>query len=184
MKTIATAALGVLVLAGSAFTQEKPGQPPPVPETRRQCDLTRLENRVYCAMCQVYPEADQVEKDLHLKCQTKVETVPVCLKTAYQCKMHGDGMVLHARRCCPVGVKDCCIDLTVASRVEYKCDTCLKRSPKEMQVVHVNTKCPGKIVRTCEKSGTFPHGGEPTPITGAGPIEKQPGGVPPKDEQK
>jgi hypothetical protein len=139
------------------------------PTTRNdipECDLATVEDRPYCPRDAVFLQPDQIERSRHMACGTEIANVPACVKSAFPCKMHGDGWVLHSRRCCPINVKDCCVETTVLSRVEYVCLTCRRRHVTE-RVAHESSKCPtGSVVRTCAKSSLYPHGGRPAPAFG------------------
>src|SRR5688572_33477079 len=128
MKLIAGAAVaGILTLAGWSRFQDNPLNPVVKPADKRPCDVLRIERLAYCPTCNTYPSEDEIRSSQHTPDKGRIVLIPTCMKVAYPCKMHGDSWVLHARRCCPVNVKDCCTDLTVMSKVEYRCDTCLMR---------------------------------------------------------
>ena len=158
MNTVIGAVLGLVLAAGVGYPQETPaGKAPAEP---KKCDLSKVENRAYCLRCHEFPATADIEKGACKKCKSKVEQVSTCVKTAFPCKMHGDKEVLHSKRCCKPEVKTCCVETTLLSRIEFWCDACGQRGPTEKDVVHLREKCEGKVAKTCELSGTFPHGGE------------------------
>ncbi|HZL73155.1 MAG TPA: hypothetical protein VFC86_11875 [Planctomycetota bacterium] len=164
MKTVVCTALGLVLAAGLSHPQEPAGSAG-TPEKR--CDAAKVENRAFCMGCEGFPAAADIEKGACKKCKTKVMDVPTCVKSAFKCRMHGDNEVLHSKRCCKPEVKDCCNEVTTLARVEYRCEACNQRGFVEKEVRHVKEGCAGKIARTCEKSGTFPHGGEEIKAEGA-----------------
>ena len=165
MKGPIAAAIAVNLAAGLfLLAQETPRRDAPPP-----CNLASIENRPYCSTCGTFPAEAEMENGVHLKDKTKVEMAPACIKTSFPCKQHGDAWVQHSRRCCHIGVTDCCIETTTLSRVEYLCEICLRRGKTERDVVHSDTGHGRAIVRTCEKSGLFPHGGTEYPAFGTPP---------------
>lgn len=165
MKRAIAAAIAINLAAGLLlFAQEAPRREAPAP-----CSLAKIENRPYCSTCLTFPPEAEIEAGVHLKDKTKAELLPACIKTSFPCKQHGDAWVQHSRRCCPINVTDCCIETTTLSRVEYLCETCLRRGKTEGDIVHAESGHGRTIVRTCEKSGFFPHGGKEHPAFGAPP---------------
>ena len=158
MKTVICTALGLVLCAGLGYPQESPAGK--TGSDAKKCDVSKVENRAFCKGCEAFPAETDIEKGACKKCKTKVQQVATCVKSAFRCRMHGDNEVLHSRRCCKPEVKDCCNEVVTLARVEYRCDACNQRGPSEKEVVHLKDKCEGKVARTCEKSGTFPHGGE------------------------
>ena len=157
MKRVVHWALGLALAASLGFTQEPAGSKE---SAGKKCDAAKVESRAYCKGCEGFPGAADIDKGACKKCKTKVTDVPTCVKAAFKCRMHGDNEVLHSKRCCKPEVKDCCNEVTTLARVEYRCEACHQRSFVEKEIRHEKDECAGKIVRTCEKSGTFPHGGE------------------------
>lgn len=165
----------VVGLFGTLGFAQDPTRRNDVPE----CDLGTIQDRPYCPRCSMFPPPEAIERGRHLACETVIENVAACVKSAFPCKMHGDGWVLHSRRCCPINVKDCCIETVYLSRVEYVCTNCRRRHVTE-RVPHTSSKCPpGSVVRTCEKSTLYPHGGRPAPAFGAPTIPDRPPEPPP-----
>lgn len=163
MKSAVCMALGLVFAASLGYSQDPPKMGA---EGEKKCDLTKVENRTYCKGCDAFPTDAEVEKGACKKCKTKVEQVATCVKKAYPCRAHGDSEVVHSKRCCKPEVKDCCKETTILARIEYRCDACHARGLTEKEVRHSSEKCEGKIAKTCEKSGTFPHGGEESKVEG------------------
>jgi hypothetical protein len=170
MKAVATLSLALCVLA----FQEPPVRDQRKSEDPKQCNVAKVENRDYCPNCKMFLDETMIEKGLHMKCLTKVVQVRTCIKTAFPCVQHGAGTVYHSRRCCPINVKDCCQEIAILARVEYRCDTCLRRGWTPAQVIHINSRCKGTVEMTCEKSSLYPHGGDPYPAFGTPQIPDRP----------
>jgi len=160
MKTVICTALGLVLAAGLSYPQEPAGAKSTGLPAEKKCDVAKAENRAYCKACAMWPAATEIEKGACKKCTEKVTQVLTCVKAAYKCRMHGESEVLHSKRCCKPEVKDCCAESITLARVEFACDACGQRGLAEKEVKHSKEPCDGKVARTCEKSGTFPHGGE------------------------
>ncbi|HTF55769.1 MAG TPA: hypothetical protein VK661_00750 [Planctomycetota bacterium] len=173
MKTVGCVALGLVLAASLGYPQDTPGDKPGTQADSKKCDLAKVETRIYCERCDAFPSEADIEKGACKKCKEKVQQVSACVKTAFRCHKHGESEVLHSRRCCRPEVKDCCAEVTLLSRVMYKCDACGQSSLTEKGVRHLKDPCDGKVARTCEKSGTFPHGGEETVKADEAPKPRQ-----------
>ena len=156
MKRIALASLAAAVLGGLALAQDMGGGMGSKPQ-EKACDVSKVEARDYCATCKAWPASDQIEKGNCKTCKGKVEKAETCVKTCFTCKMHG-APTRHSKNCC--GAKGCCTESPVLALVWYKCDACAAKARKETDVKHATETCAGKIAKTCEQSGAFPHGGE------------------------
>jgi hypothetical protein len=152
-------AVFLAAIAVLAVPQEKPGD----------CDLIKVEERNWCPVCRVFPDdaALNAAGKVHERCGTAVESKAACVKSAFPCTQHGAGQVLHSRRCCPVNIRDCCNEVVVLAKVEYKCLACGARGVAPDQVMHGNDRGREDVVPVCPKSGTFPHGGTAFPAFGA-----------------
>ncbi len=128
---------------------------------RQDCDLSSMRDGFYCPKCKKALKDDElVEKEYCKICgegkkvdAARCEKVKVCDKEwVPSCGMHN--MKPHAKPCC--GSKMCCkVDHNLAV-IEFKCSACGKTSRTE-KIEHACKDA--KIVKTCSKSGTFPHGG-------------------------
>lgn len=166
MKTVGCVALGLVLCAGLSYSQDPPKEDK---SADKKCDLTKVEKRSYCSRCDSFPVEAEIEKGTCKKCKTKIEQLNACVKSAFKCRMHGDSEVLHSKRCCKPEVKDCCGEVSILAREMFKCEGCGQSALTEKTVRHLKEPCDGKVARTCEKSGTFPHGGEEKTVKGNEP---------------
>jgi len=147
------AALGlVLCLSFSLSAQEgekKPGAP---------CDAATIEDAAWCPKCKKFREAAQLEGEKCKECQVPTEKIKACVKKWIpRCGMHNQGP--HLECCCKS--KFCCKPETVKSAVVFKCEGCGQTAREEAKIAHDAKPHEKKAVKTCEASGTQPHGGEP-----------------------
>jgi len=122
------------------------------------CDLATVEDAIWCPKCKKTREKDQLEGDKCKDCQTPTEKLKVCVKKWIpRCGMHGQ--TPHLENCCKS--KKCCVMETSKSPIAYQCTGCGQMAREEGKIVHDSKEHEKKVVRTCEASGTAPHGGEP-----------------------
>jgi hypothetical protein len=144
--------IAVLLAAPFAFAQEgekKAGTP---------CDLASVEDGAWCPKCRKVREKEQLAEEKCKDCQTAVEKVKVCVKKWIpRCGMHNQQP--HLEGCCKS--KFCCKFETVKLPLTFKCEGCGEASRTEGAVSHKGIEHAKRIVRTCEGSGTQPHGGDP-----------------------
>ncbi|HEY3226590.1 MAG TPA: hypothetical protein VGK61_06340 [Planctomycetota bacterium] len=158
MRRIAMASLAAAFLCGLTRAQDMGGGMESKPQDKA-CDVSKVEARDYCATCKAWPASDQIEKGNCKTCKGKVEKAETCVKVCFVCpKMHRGGTKHHSKACCDA--KGCCTETPILALVGYKCDACAAKARKETDVKHATENCAGKIVKTCEQSGKFPHGGE------------------------
>jgi hypothetical protein len=129
--------------------EKKPGAP---------CDVATVEDASWCAKCKKFREKEQLDGEKCKECQTAVEKLKVCVKKWIpRCGMHGQSP--HLENCCKS--KKCCVFETVRSPLAFKCEGCGKTAREEGKIEHDAKAHDKKVVKTCELSGTQPHGGEP-----------------------
>jgi hypothetical protein len=144
--------LAVVLLAALApeFSQEKKAGP--------ACDLATIEDASWCPKCKKLREKEQLADDKCKECQTPVEKIKVCVKKWIpRCGMHNQEP--HLECCCKSRM--CCKLFTDKSPVVFKCEGCGQTARTEAEIKHDSKAHDPKIVKTCEASGTRPHGGEP-----------------------
>jgi hypothetical protein len=152
-------ALGLLAAAAVALSaaaadltqdaEKKPGAP---------CDLATIEDVAWCFKCKKPREKEQLEGEKCKECQTPTEKIKVCVKKWIpRCGMHGQ--TPHLENCCKS--KKCCVFETLRSPIVFKCEGCGQSARDEAKIAHDAKAHDKKIVKTCELSGTQPHGGEP-----------------------
>lgn len=145
MKRLFSCALVLALCTGFAALQDK-----------KACDNKTIEKAPFCKKCSALdPKLDKDKKcDT---CHGEITKADVCVKTCYECK--GCHMKMAED-------KPCCKDnknekQTVKSRIIYKCEGCGATADKEgdcTKCKEAKKKC--KCLKTCEASGTWPHGGE------------------------
>lgn len=152
MKTSALL-LSLLAAAGllPALPQEgaKKGSP---------CDAATIEDASWCPKCKKLREKEQLEGEKCKECQTPAEKVKACVKKWIpSCGMHNQ--TPHLEPCCKS--KMCCKLQTVKSPVQFRCEGCGQSARDEKEIKHDAKNHDPKAVKTCEATGTQPHGGEP-----------------------
>jgi hypothetical protein len=142
----------VLALAASLAAQDaekKAGLP---------CDVATVEDAVWCPKCKKPREAAQLDGEKCKECQTATEKIKVCVKKWIpRCGMHNQGP--HLDCCCKS--KFCCKPETQKSPLGFRCEGCGKFAREEAKIEHDAKAHEKKVVKSCEASGTQPHGGEP-----------------------
>ena len=122
------------------------------------CDLATVEDALWCPKCKRLREKEQVDGEKCKECQTATEKIKVCVKKwVPSCGMHQQ--VPHTKPCC--GSKMCCKIQTNKSPVIFKCEGCGATARDEKELKHDAKNHEKTAVKTCEASGTQPHGGEP-----------------------
>ena len=146
------APLALLLAAAFALAQgaeKKAGLP---------CDLATVEDGSWCPKCKKVREKEQLAEEKCKDCQTAVDKVKLCVKKwVPRCGMHDQKP--HLQGCC--SSKFCCKVETIKIPVTFKCEGCGEASRTEGAVSHKGIEHEKKIVKTCEGSGSQPHGGEP-----------------------
>jgi hypothetical protein len=149
------AALATFLLAGLAPAQEGEEKKPAPP-----CDLAAVEDGFWCGKCKKVLEAEQLSADKCKSCDSTPEKIPVCVKKWIpRCGMH-DGNP-HLEPCCKS--KMCCKAETLKNPVIYRCEGCGQSARTEAAIAHDAKAHDKNAIKTCEGSGTRPHGGEPIP---------------------
>ena len=148
--TLLAAAALACILGLSAPAQEaKKGNP---------CDTAAVEEGFWCSKCKKIREKEQVDADKCKECQTAVDKIKVCVKKWIpSCGMHQQ--TPHLESCCKS--KMCCKLQTIKSPVVFRCEGCGQSAREEKDVKHDAKTHEQKLVKSCEASGTQPHGGEP-----------------------
>ena len=122
------------------------------------CDLATVEDAAWCAKCKKYREKEQLDGTTCKECQTETEKLKVCVKKWIpRCGMHGQ--TPHLENCCKS--KKCCVMETLRSPIVYVCEGCGQSAREEAKIAHDVKAHEKKVVKSCELSGTAPHGGEP-----------------------
>ncbi|MBI4566175.1 MAG: hypothetical protein HY716_15930 [Planctomycetes bacterium] len=122
----------------------------------QDCPLSKVEQRDYCASCKKVCGKDDVDKGACKACKGKTEKADVCVRKCFSCpKAHGTPKY-HSKDC--GAAPGCCKESEVVALVIFKCDECGASGRTQKDVKHKD--CDGEVKKTCEKSGTFPHGGE------------------------
>jgi hypothetical protein len=146
---IAVALLCALACVSAQDTAKKPGP---------ACDLATVEDAAWCAKCKKYREKEQLDGTKCKECQTETEKLKVCVKKWIpRCGMHGQ--TPHLENCCKS--KKCCVMETLRSPIVYVCEGCGQAAREEAKIAHDAKTHEKKVVKSCELSGTPPHGGEP-----------------------
>jgi hypothetical protein len=149
-RTLALAwALALTAASAAQDAEKKPGAP---------CDLATVEDAPWCPKCKKPREAAQLDGEKCKDCQTATEKLKVCVKKWIpRCGMHSQSP--HLESCCKS--KFCCKFETIKSPVAFKCEGCGKTAHEEARIEHDAKAHDKKAAKTCEASGTQPHGGEP-----------------------
>ena len=122
------------------------------------CDAATVEDAVWCPKCKKPRETAQLDGEKCKDCQTATEKIKVCVKKWIpRCGMHGQSP--HLENCCKS--KKCCVFETSKLPVVFKCVACGQSAREEGKIAHDAKEHDKKAVKTCEGSGTQPHGGEP-----------------------
>lgn len=154
MFKIVPAPVAVLVLLSNALGQED------------RCDMKQVEDGLYCPACDAILEEDEImDKEFCKACAEeakengekpkKAEKVKVCVKTYHACPSCGTAGK-------PGGKCEDCGEAfqprTDRARIVFKCENCGKEGKEGEPCGEEDCKTMGaKIVRTCSKSGRFPH---------------------------
>jgi hypothetical protein len=140
----------VLFLVLALIPQEPPKPAPP-------CDLAKIEDALWCSKCKKAREKDQIVEEKCKVCQGPLDKLKVCVKEWIpRCGMH---MAPHLDNCCKS--KQCCKHEIVKVPVGFRCEGCGAFALEEAKIAHDPKEHPPKAVRSCEGSGSAPHGGEP-----------------------
>ena len=135
----------------------------------KACDLKTVEDGLYCEDCEEILEGDAIEKKLYCaacyESATEAEETPekatkikVCVKSAFQCPDCSE-LSPSAGTCAECDVK--LEKATVKARVIFACQECGTAADKEGLCDEEDCReMKAKVVRTCDQSGTFPHGHE------------------------
>jgi hypothetical protein len=152
IKTSLYLAFALWAVSAGASTQEAEKQ------ASAPCDLATIEDAIWCPKCKKPREKEQLDGDKCKDCQTPTEKLKVCVKKWIpRCGMHNQQP--HLECCCKS--KKCCIPEILKSPLVFKCQGCGQTAREEDKIVHDAKPHEKKVVRTCEASGTRPHGGEP-----------------------
>jgi hypothetical protein len=145
-------ALALLFALAPVAAQEGAKKPGPA------CDLATVEDAVWCSKCKKPREKEQLEGTKCKDCQTETEKLKVCVKKWIpRCGMHEQKP--HLENCCKS--KKCCVLEASKSPVVYVCEGCGQSAREEAKIAHDAKAHDKKSIRSCELSGTAPHGGEP-----------------------
>jgi hypothetical protein len=126
----------------------------------KACDVKQVEKGYYCDTCKALLETSAVDvKEMkHKGMDHAVQEAQVCVKTLVDCQAEGCDMSWAKGAPVPGCCKEHATKENVTkSRVVWKCDACGAAAGKQTDVRHTGEGCTGKIVKSCEKSGTPPH---------------------------
>jgi len=122
------------------------------------CDVAAVEDAAWCSKCKKFREAAQLDGEKCKECATPTEKIKACVKKWIpRCGMHNQGP--HLENCCKS--KFCCKLETIKSPAGFKCMECGASAREEAKITHDPKPHEKKAVKTCDASGTQPHGGEP-----------------------
>lgn len=122
------------------------------------CDVATVEEAAWCSKCKKPREKDQLDGARCKDCQTETEKLQVCVKKWIpRCGMHEQKP--HLENCCKS--KKCCVLEASKSPVVYVCEGCGQSAREEDKIAHGTKAHEKKVAKSCELSGTAPHGGEP-----------------------
>jgi len=135
----------------------------------KPCDLKTVEDGLYCEECEEVLEADSIEKKEYCadcyedaieddEKPVKATKIKVCVKSTFQCP-DCDDVSASAGTCPHCDVK---LEKFVSkARVINACEECGKEYDKPGLCDEEDCmELKAKVVRTCEMSGTPPHGSE------------------------
>jgi hypothetical protein len=146
------AALALVLLAAPLAAQEdakKPSNP---------CPLAKVEDGLWCGKCKKIREKEQLADGKCKDCQSEPDKVKLCvIDWIPRCGMHNQQP--HLKDCCKS--KFCCKHEINKSPVTFKCAGCGQASRDEAKIAHDGKEHEKRVVKSCEASGTQPHGGEP-----------------------
>lgn len=144
-------ALSIILALTSLAAQEPPKKGPP-------CDVATVEEAAWCAKCKKWREKEQLDGVKCKECSSETEKVKVCVKKWIpRCGMHEQKP--HLDHCCKS--KKCCVMETSRSPVGFLCEGCGQFAREEGKIAHDAKEHEKKVVKSCELSGSAPHGGEP-----------------------
>jgi hypothetical protein len=148
-------AVALLCAFASVSAQDKPDA---AKKAGPACDLATVEDASWCAKCKKFREKEQLDGAKCKECQTETEKLKVCVKKWIpRCGMHEQKP--HLENCCKS--KKCCVMETSRSPIVYVCEGCGQSAREEAKIAHDAKAHEKKVVKSCELSGTAPHGGEP-----------------------
>lgn len=138
-----------LVAAWAQEPARKPGSP---------CDAAAVEDGLWCGKCRKLREKEQLADEKCKDCGTVPDKLKVCVKKWIpRCGMHNQQP--HLKECC--ASKFCCKWETVKTPLAFRCEGCGQAARSEADLKHDAKDHEKKVVKSCEGSGTQPHGGEP-----------------------
>ena len=151
--TPSTIAWSLMFAAALTLSAQEGEKKAPLP-----CDAATVEDTVWCFKCKKPREAAQLDGEKCKECQTVTEKIKVCVKKWIpRCGMHNQGP--HLECCCKS--KFCCKPETIKSPLTFRCEGCGQSARDEAKIAHAEKAHDKKVVKSCEASGTQPHGGEP-----------------------
>jgi len=122
------------------------------------CDAATVEDGSWCPKCKKLREKEQLDGEKCKECQTAAEKLKVCVKKWIpSCGMHNQ--LPHLENCCKS--KMCCKLQSVKAPLVVRCSGCGQSARDEKEIKHDAKNHEQKAVKSCEASGTQPHGGEP-----------------------
>lgn len=130
----------------------------PLQDADQPCDLKEVKQEPYCSICKTLdPKVD--DKGLCEGCGVTPLKVDVCIKVHFVCR-GCDKKLAEDKACCGDGGNE---KVTTKARVVLRCEACgLAGKIEGDDCTAPECKVAGKkIRRTCDLSGTWPHGGAP-----------------------
>jgi hypothetical protein len=122
------------------------------------CDAATVQDAFWCGKCRKVRDKEQLAEGKCKDCQTAAEPVKVCVKDWIpRCGMHNQEP--HLKDCCRS--KFCCKHEILKSPVVFRCAGCGASARAEADLKHDGKEHEKRLLKSCEASGTRPHGGEP-----------------------
>jgi hypothetical protein len=125
--------------------------------TAAPCDLKKVQDGFYCKDCDQVIDEESCAKcnaDKDEMAKTKADKCQVCVKVYFECEK--DQSHSWAAGKCKCGAD--MVEKTDKARVIFACESCKKQGEKEGACDDAEcAKAGKKVVRTCSKSGTYPH---------------------------
>jgi len=123
------------------------------------CDLAKIEQHAWCATCEQFLTAADLNEEGNCNCGAKPTKVAACVKTFYRCSDCWEESAKAGK--CPSCEQEMAVTLSKALIV-YVCEGCGNTQNQAGTCqADEEAECFGKALKkTCSESGTFPHEGK------------------------